>query len=261
MDAFDRIADLILFMGDYASTMQSDIVRTYKEDGSVLTETDLTINNQVCSLLMQLFPTANIITEEALSPYRPDAPLTFILDPIDGTDVYSQGLPGWCVALGILDMDNTCVGAMIYAPRWGLGGNEGLFFRQDPHADLLLNNTFFTPRIGNGRCEQIAIASYAHRHLHLERFGGKLRCYGSNILHMISPLIYPHIQGAISVPCYAWDMAAAHALLARQGLVVRYADGSPFTYTPSLLKERKPFSGIVFSGTQEAVDYMASSLI
>ena len=253
MDSFDRIASLIAQMGDYACDAQGDISRGYKEDGSVLTETDTKINERVGNLLAELFPEANLVTEEAVRPCLGDAPLTFILDPIDGTDVYSQGLPGWCISLGILDERRRCVGGMVCAPRWGLSRDEGLFLRQDPGKPLTLNGRVFTTRIKTTRLEQIAMASHVPRYLSIKRFDGKIRCYGSNILHMISPLIHPHIQGSVSVPCFAWDIAGAHALLESQNLVVCYADGSPFIYTDELLCERKAFEGVVLSGTAEAV--------
>jgi fructose-1,6-bisphosphatase/inositol monophosphatase family enzyme len=81
MDSYDQVAQLILQMGSYAATEQAHVVRTYKEDGTILTKTDTTINEKISSLLASLFPQANIITEEALRAVNPSAPLTFILDP------------------------------------------------------------------------------------------------------------------------------------------------------------------------------------
>lgn len=261
MDAFDRLALLLQAMGTYACEAQADISRNYKDDGSVLTSTDMKINETVAQELSRLFPEANVVTEEAIQPFDADAGLTFILDPIDGTDVYSQGLPGWCISLGILGKDRKPIGGMVYAPRWGLSSSEGLFLRQDPGKPLLLNGKPFTSRLTNRKLEQIAMASHAPRHISIKRFDGKIRCYGSNILHMISPLIHPHIQGSVSVPCFAWDIAGAHALLIAQDMIVEYADGSPFVYTDALIRERKPFKGIVLSGTSEAVETMRTLFI
>lgn len=261
MDAFDRLALLLHEMGTYACEAQADISRDYKDDGSVLTSTDMKINDCVSQELAELFPMANIVTEEAVQPFNSDAPMTFILDPIDGTDVYSQGLPGWCISLGILGKERECIGGMVYAPRWGLSSSEGLFLRKDPSRELMLNGKSFTPRLANRKLEQIAMASHAPRHISIKRFDGKIRCYGSNILHMVSPLIHPHIQGSVSVPCFAWDVAGAHALLISQNMIVEYADGTPFLYTDELLKERKPFKGIVLSGTSEAVETMKTLFI
>jgi myo-inositol-1(or 4)-monophosphatase len=258
MDSFDRLARLLYEMGTYACSAQGDILRDYKDDGSVLTSTDTWINERVSQEILTLFPDANLVTEESIQPYKQNAPLTFILDPIDGTDVYSQGIPGWCISLGILNKERSCIGGMVYAPRWGLSSDEGLFLRQDPGKQLQLNGKKFLPRLRNTKLEQIAMASHAPRYISIKRFEGKIRCYGSNILHMISPLVHPHIQGAISVPCYAWDIAGAHALLISQGMVVQYSDGSPFLYTNELLQDRLPFQGIVLSGAKESVETMSN---
>jgi len=248
MDTFERISGLLLEMGEFACDAQADILRGYKDDGTVLTQTDLIISEKVIALIRDLFPKANIVTEETLTPFCKDAELTFILDPIDGTDVYSQGLPSWCIALGILDANHKCIGGMVNAPRWGLSRNEGLFLRQDPGKPMLLNGKAFSVASKKDDFEQIAMASHAHRYLDLSQFKGKMRCYGSNILHMVSPLIHSHIQGSVSVPCYAWDVAAAHALLLSQDMVVTYADGSPFEYDDRILVERQAFRGILVAG-------------
>jgi myo-inositol-1(or 4)-monophosphatase len=254
MDNYDRIAELLITMGDFACDAQKDVVRDYKADGTVLTKTDLFISEQVSALISQLFPEANIVTEEAIHPYHEHAPITFILDPIDGTDVYSQGLPGWCIGLGILDSSNRCIGGMVNAPRWGLNRDEGLFLRLDPSKTLLLNGVPFQVEKNKDTVEQIAMASHAPRYFNLNRFKGKIRCYGSNLLHMLSTLIHSNIQGSISVPCFAWDIAAAHAILESQGLVTQYADGSPFVYNTNLLQKRKTFEGLMICGSIGAVE-------
>jgi len=256
MDNYQRIEELILEMGDFACSAQRDITRNYKDDGSVLTKTDLYISERVTHLIVELFPEANIITEEALHIYKEKAPLTFILDPIDGTDVYSQGLPCWCISLGILGPDLRCIGAMVNAPRWGLCRDEGLFLRLDPGRSLLLNGKPFHCHPIQTEIEQIALASNAPKLLKLQNYDGKVRCYGSNILHMLSPLIHSNIQGSISVPCYAWDIVGAHALLESQGILVEYANGEPFLYNERLLKNREAFEGLLLSGSRIAVDTM-----
>ncbi|PKL13671.1 MAG: inositol monophosphatase [Spirochaetae bacterium HGW-Spirochaetae-8] len=260
MDNYDRIAELLIAMGDFACEAQKHVVRDYKLDGTVLTKTDLFISEQVTSKIAELFPEANIVTEEALHPFHPEASLTFVLDPIDGTDVYSQGLPGWCIGLGILDSHHRCIGGMINAPRWGLSRDEGLFLRVDPGKKLLLNGIPFLADDNKDNVEQIAMASHAPRYFNLLKFTGKIRCYGSNLLHMLSTLVHSNIQGSISVPCFAWDIAAAQAILESQGLHVKYADGSPFIYDADLLQYRKPFVGLMVCGSEKAVEEIRGML-
>ncbi len=70
---------------------------------------------------------------------------------------------------------------------------------------------------------------------------------------MISPLVHPLIQGALSTPCFVWDICGAHALLTLQGYEVLYNDGTPFAYNDELLIERKSFKGVVYSGRPKFV--------
>jgi len=254
MDSFETLAQAVLKMGNLANARQKDIVIDYKEDGSLVTSIDREISFHLSSLIKELFAEANVISEEELFTFDNEAPLTFVIDPIDGTDVYSQGLPSWCISVGILNQKREPIGAMINAPRWGLNWHEGLFLRQDPSKNLLLNGEPFKTRNWSIASRQITMSSYASRYLPLERYHGKIRCYGSNILHMISPLIHPLIQCAVSTPCYVWDLCGAHALLALQGLKVVYGDAKPFTYDDELLIHRKRFKGVIYSGEASAVD-------
>ena len=52
---------------------------------------------------------------ERLSPGA--KPYTFCLDPIDGTDAFSQSMAGWCTSLALLDETLTPVAGIIYAPK------------------------------------------------------------------------------------------------------------------------------------------------
>ncbi len=258
MEMFDLLSDKVIEMGEYACNAQKDITVNYKLDGSAITKTDVYIDEHLKKAIYEIYGDVNIISEEADSEFSDDKKYTFIIDPIDGTDAYSQGLPAWCISVGILNNKREAVGALVYAPRWGLSRDEGLFLHLNPGAKLMMNNSEYSPRLATRELEQIAIASNTHRYIAMEKYKGKIRTFGSNILHMISPLIHPHIQGSISVPCFVWDVAGAHALLADQGFTTVYEDESPFTYTDVLLKERGMFESIIYSGTHEAVSEMKS---
>jgi myo-inositol-1(or 4)-monophosphatase len=91
--ALDILAAAVQDAGRQAKQQQMFIHRSYKSDGTVITETDLAISRRILGVVADLFEDVNIISEETLTPFREDAQYTFVLDPIDGTDVYSQGLP------------------------------------------------------------------------------------------------------------------------------------------------------------------------
>lgn len=248
-DKLDILAKAVEDAGLYAKEKQREIHRSYKSDGSVITETDLAISNKILSVVSTLFPEANIISEETLTAYDPEAPYTFVLDPIDGTDVYSQGLPSWAVALGVLDKERKPVGAYIAAPRWGIGC-DSLFVRLDPGSELLINGESWKLSGDKDRPRQITMGSSGQRLMDFTNFHGKIRIFGSSILHMLAPVIYSHIQGCVNQSCYVWDIAASHAVLLASGMDIQYVDGSAFVYDDRFVLERKPFSPSFYAGNE-----------
>lgn len=257
--ALDELSNVVRSCGRMAKEKQASIHRSYKSDGSVLTETDLAISSKILAVVAHLFPQANIISEETLTPYKEDAPCTFVLDPIDGTDVYSQGLPSWAVALGILDRDRKPVGAMISCPRWGLGEDE-LYVRLDPGKELLVNDRPFIMGVEKSFPHQITMGSSGQRLMDFSHFEGKIRIFGSSILHMLSPVLYEHIQGCVNQSCYVWDIASAHAVLLHCGMDIEYVNGKKFVYDDAFLLERKPFSPSFYAGTKECIKALGEVL-
>lgn len=250
--ALDALALVVQDAGRKAKEQQQSIHRSYKSDGTVITETDLAISQRILGVVAELFEDVNIISEETLTPFDEDAPYTFVLDPIDGTDVYSQGLPSWAVALGILDKNRKPVGAMISAPRWGLGEDE-LFLRLNPGKPLTINGKPFFITSDKDFPHQITMGSSGQRLMDFSRYEGKIRIFGSSILHMLSPVLYDHIQGCVNQSCYVWDIAAAHAVLLSAGMDIEYVDGTPFVYDDAFLLERKPFSPSFYAGTKACI--------
>jgi myo-inositol-1(or 4)-monophosphatase len=251
-EKLDVLANEVRAAGRYAKERQASIHRDYKQDGTVITETDLAISKRILEVTGKLFPEANIISEESLTPFDDQAPYTFVLDPIDGTDVYSQGLPPWAVALAILDGNRKPVGSYISAPRWGIGCDE-LFVRLDPQGPLLVNDRPFSVRPGKDFPTQVTMGSSGQRHMDFSRFKGKVRTYGSSIIHLLCPVLYDHIEGCVNQRCYAWDVAASHAVLLHEGMDIQYVDGQPFVYDDDLLVGRKPFRQSVYCGTPDCI--------
>lgn len=245
----DILAKAVEDAGLYAKEKQGEIHRSYKSDGSVITKTDLAISKEILSVVTTLFPEANIISEETLTEFDSRAPYTFVLDPIDGTDVYSQGLPSWAVALGILDKERKPVGAYISAPRWGIG-SDSLFVRLDPGTGLLVNGEPWVLEGDKDTPNQITMGSSGQRLMDFSQYYGKIRIFGSSILHMLAPVIHSHIQGCVNQSCYVWDIAASHAVLLAYGMDIQYVNGEPFVYDDRFLLERKSFSPSFYAGTE-----------
>ena len=253
-EKFDLIEKCILECGQWAKENQSKVSRMYKKDGTVLTEVDLYINNKVEQTINELFPEANFVSEEAdIKNIKKDAELTFVLDPIDGTDVYSQGLSTFAVALGILDKNRNPIGGFICCPCFGKA-SEGMYLRLDPNEELLFNGQVYKLEKYKDTLEQAAIGSKCFSTFDFNFEHGKLRCYGSAIIHFIMPIIFDNFQAAICQPACVWDIAASHAVLRKFNMQLEYADGRPFIYTDDILYNKGYFENNVFAGTKKCIE-------
>lgn len=253
------IAAAVEEAGRIAFEKQHEIHRSFKHDGSVITEADITISHKLTALIKELFPEAGILSEEEELPPKKDAEWTFVLDPIDGTDVYSQGLPAFAVSLGILDSERRPVGAYIAAPRFGVA-SESLFIRMDPGTEPLLNGEHIEITGDKEKVTEITMGSKAYRYLDFSRFDAKIRILGSTILHLLTLVLFPAMEGSIVFPCYAWDIASSHAVIRHFGMDLSYGDGTLLSYTDEMIYERKPFRSALYAGTGKVRDELIRTL-
>ncbi len=258
-DSLDQLERAVRALAANAAKAQPELDIQTKSDGSPVTQTDLTISTRLIRLVSSLFPSCAVISEEHSTDHRPDAPFTFVIDPIDGTDVYSQGFPSWCVSVGILDRDRTPVGAMVCAPRFGIATNEGLFVRLDPGGKLMVNGTPFSITTEKETMGQVMMGSDALKHMSAEGFSGKIRCFGSTVIHLLCPVLVDKVHGAIQSVGYVWDFASAHAVLRASGMEIYHADGTPFTYSDAFL-DRTPVREWLYAGTKGCTDRLRQAI-
>ena len=257
--SLDLLEEAIREAGKYATNMQGKVSRMHKADGSILTEVDLEISHKILSTISTLFPKCAIVSEEEITPEKDNAPFTFVLDPIDGTDIYSIGLPSFAIALGILDENKRPVGAMINAPRFGIARPD-LFVRLDPNGELLVDGEVFIPKKKDGHKTQITLGSKAHKEFDFSLFDGKTRTFGSSILHLLLPALLEQFKGAVIEPCFVWDIASAHAVLLKTGQDIKYVNGEKFEYTNDFIWKKIPFKYPIYAGSKEFISQISKEL-
>lgn len=273
-DLFEQLRAEVKACGSFAKEKQKNIKRDFKSDNSVVTETDIAIAERLIAKIQSLFPDCNIINEEIdASAFDEAATYTFIFDPIDGTDSYSQGLPTWCVGVGILNREREAVGGIVYAPRFGNSCDE-LFMWTIPESDTVyLNGAEFRvdPDIikqkdmpkqittGSDILTQIDMQPII-RQLKASSFDFKFRAFGSSLIHIVSTLVFCGIDACIDPSCYVWDIAPAHALIKKCGLDYQYCTGEEFRYDDSLLLQRKKFPHPLIIGTKKGRDFLISRI-
>lgn len=82
------------------------------DNNQVLTETDLEIGKYITFQIEKDFPEYNIVDEEA-GVIDKKSEHTWVVDPIDGTSNFANGLPTYGVMIGLLKNDQPIAGGII----------------------------------------------------------------------------------------------------------------------------------------------------
>ncbi|MEA3377305.1 MAG: inositol monophosphatase family protein [Chloroflexota bacterium] len=230
--------------------------RAYKSDQSVITEADHQVEDFLYRRIADHDPDANILTEESQHPLDPQRPRTYAVDPIDGTDVFSQGMPGWCISVGLLDHHLIPTAGIIYAPRLDL------LLVADQDGSATLNGSRLPPPVLPEPISvrsNLMVTSRIHKTLDLSGYVGKIRGIGSAALHLCFPLIYPAVIGALEGPgAHIWDIAAAHALNRARGRDLVYLSGESIDYTNMVHGETA--RDVIMAGAEPIVKTLRKNL-
>ena len=258
--AFNNLVRDIMAAGKYAAVQQNKISRGIKKDGSILTKTDTELDKLITDKIKEYFPGSAIISEENPLPLQDtgSSEWIFTLDPIDGTDSYSQGMPGWCLAVGILNHMFEPVGAIVFAPRWGTESEGGNLLTLIPGEKIKLNGQdLVSSKLVFSNREQIMIGSRIHTFFNFNT-KKKLRVSGSAVINIVGALFHSDVSGSIITPCWIWDIAAAHALIKSAGMDLEYYSGGKIDY--KALSDRSQAPDHFISGTPETLEYIRTHI-
>ncbi len=229
-----------------------------KADRSVVTAADTAVEALLRQAIGYCFPGVNILGEEGGVAYDPQHPYTFVIDPIDGTLSFACGTPGWAICVGVLDSALQPVAGIISAPSW-----DGLFVADlDPHSPVLYNGTplpvALTPEPIDNNTTILIDSRFLQTH-QVREFPGKCRNFGSTALHMCLVAQQSGFALAHCCPVQIWDIAAAHAIVARVGLSVQYLDGQALAYRPLITGQ--PTRGSLLTGHPEILATLGPHLV
>jgi myo-inositol-1(or 4)-monophosphatase len=255
----ENVLEHVVTAGEMALDAQRQMryeQRTYKADGSVLTEIDAQVEEYLHERIARAYPHANILGEETVRSFDPRKGHTFVIDPIDGTDVYSQGMPGWCVSLGLLNQALRPIAGIVFSPRWEL-----LLFA-DVGAPATVNGEQIRPsRPIDPLSNRTNVMAYSRIHTQVDwsRYPGKIRSIGSAALHLCFPLIYPGVFAAVEGRGgHIWDIAGAHAINLSHGFAVEYLGGDEIDY--ATMVDGSPAGDNVLGGSKQAIQVLRDVL-
>lgn len=198
---------------------------SWKPDGSMVTDADLAIQEHLALEIARAFPDDAVVGEEGQqTDGRSDALYSWVIDPVDGTNNFGRGLPGFSVSIGVLRNRQPFAGA-VYDPitRWLFtacaGG--GAWLNERPlrtRPAPLSRSSLFAIRTPLEDGVPPFVEGWLRRY--------RLRRFGSTALHLCYvalgalDLVHDHRASL-------WDIAGAAPILLEAGGVLTTVDGPP----------------------------------
>lgn len=221
--------------------LASGDINTKSGPTDLVTAADIAAEDMITRALTRAFPDALIVGEEAVAsdPSLLDkiaaAPLAFILDPVDGTSNFAQGLPLFGMILAVTRFGKTAFGA-IYDPvsdDWVVSGDD---------TPAQLQRQMSAPRdlrVSMGKPVEklhgyVPLAMFPKEHQakvaallpEFERVNS-LRCSA----HEYRMLAQGHADFLISGSLHPWDHAAGALICQRAGAHVEMLSGGDYDAT------------------------------
>jgi myo-inositol-1(or 4)-monophosphatase len=207
-----------------------------KHDGTKVTAVDIAISQHIQAAITARFPADQFFSEELMPTAHPmpvTARFCWVLDPIDGTNNFINGIIYCAISLALLEHGEPVYGVIYDMARRVLiqgGPGRGVWdgekkaraSAEPPNANSLIG--FHSP-VDKGHA--------AEGKRLIENF--KIRGLGSSTLHLAYVSI-GLIDGVVDHNNKVWDIAAACALLKEAGVEIHYLENPPFPMKEFTLK-------------------------
>lgn len=192
---------------------------TMKGRQDFVSEADVSVENELKQVIHSLFPNDGFLGEESglVVGNKNQAGGVWVIDPIDGTTNYLQGMDYWCISVAYV-VENTIQIGFVYAPD----RNEFFFAQRDKGAYLNgVKLTITEPDkghaiIGIGRSNRRPLQAYFDLLTMLDKQDVEHRRFGAGALmlaHVASGLVHGYFESHLN----SWDALAGLLLIEEAG--------------------------------------------
>ena len=244
----DGLIDTFLLAGDLSLSLRDKgLKKEMKSDNTPVSNGDLEVNKFITKKISEITPQIPIISEEnSDNKKNSDLKNFWLIDPIDGTHSYINGLDEFTINAGLI-INNKPVAGLINAPakkRMFYSYGEGNAFEFSNGKNINLNSKIITNN------KPIRFISYSNKikpeiQKIYEDIGVKenIKMKSSLKFCVVATGEY---DGYVAEPrAYEWDIAAGHAILISAGGTVTDFSGNEILYgkkdlkNPSLILKSK----------------------
>ncbi len=231
-DLLFRVEEVVKEAGRYLLT-QTVSVKNHKTRNDLLTENDLVIENFIIDGIRRDYPDIHIVSEE----YNPDNDLdglTVVIDPIDGTCNFAQGLSLYGIQVAVF-YENVCRGAILYFPV------EDVVYRAEEGKGAYKNGVRLAPDLRKDSADGFLIISDYYDSIDidfdkqfnlvkaLQKHFLKTRHFGAACVDF-TMLAEGHALAYISYYHKLWDIAPGLLLAKEAGFVSGAVDSDSYRY-------------------------------
>lgn len=229
----EGVLALMAGAGDLALKTFRDVKVELKADDSLVTEADVAVEKYLTVHLQNISEGVHVIGEESVSSLTQDSlnkafeEECYVVDPIDGTVNYANGLDLWGVSVGRMIRGELVDGA-VYLPVLGelylTIGDEVVHYRR-AHGKWVNRRTLGAPSFAK---MEKALISITQRMVKMTTF--KTRAS----IHAVAVAVYPLLRALEgSYKAYIgnlklWDIAGVLPMAQRLGLEARLLNGTLF---------------------------------
>jgi myo-inositol-1(or 4)-monophosphatase len=223
IDDIEYIRKAVIEAGDSASRIQKGKLKVHRKgDSSIVTEADHMVQEYLIEKIGGRIQNITFIHEEDFdrgTNHVDEKGLNCIIDPIDGTAMFSMYLPIWCVSVGIMQGYRPVYG-FVYSPC------SSMLFHNDDENSYLNGNIVKVEK-------DMIIDSETNIFYSTEIYGkfyidfiGKVRNIGSTALHACLTVDNSRNRVfAFMGKSYLWDWAGAIPIIKKAGGNIKYISG------------------------------------
>lgn len=251
------VAEIVREAGDIALGFARDGAKRWtKGDSSIVTEADISVDRFLRPRLSELDSSIGWLSEETTdTPERLEHEHIWVVDPIDGTRAFVEGVPVWVVSIGLVERGRPVLGTIfnptrdeMFEARAGGGATmNGEAIQASSHAEIsgaqvIGPRTMMEGLEGTGACTGVARAPYVYA-----------------LAYRIASVAIARVDAALaSTRAKDWDIAAADLIVQEAGGALLEFDGTPPLYNqPSpvhqpLIAAREPLNSALRAALSQA---------
>lgn len=202
---------------DYYNRRDTLVIEMKRDPQDVVSIADRDVETLIRKLVAKAYPDDGFLGEE-YGLQKGTSGFTWVVDPIDGTSPFVNGMPNWCVSIALLHDASPVIGVIsapchdeLYAAALGQGATlNGKRLKLDPARTVRNSvtgigaNNYVTPQVVAKMVEDLLSA------------GGNFIRNGSGAL-MLAYVAAGKLVGYYEPYMHAWDCLAGYCLVQEAG--------------------------------------------